>query len=324
MHANERTAGYENRTLHQTHPLLRRPTLTRPMHIGFLVHKPLPDREADSEQIVNTAAALANRGHDVSLLMPGRRRAARVTAGEIARYYGTNSSLRVRTVPARFRRELPMSLAHAWSALDRELRERCDVVVTRRFESVVLGLNRGFRMAYDHYRPWPRTVPILRPLFRWIINHPRFAGAFLHSPYARDSYIDLKVPASRVTLAYNGWLPERLLPRLTKEEARLSLGLDFARTDTEGGRDLFGLADAFEHDPVLGWGGCEVKSRESIMAGVAEENRQRIAAILSATGLVLVLVGIGIVVYHYQGIPSGPASRAVVRPGPAPGSGRPG
>lgn len=225
MHANERTAGYENRTLHRTHPLLRRPTLTRPMRIGFLVHKPLPDREADSEQIVNTAAALVNRGHDVSLLMPGRRDAARVTAGEIARYYGTNSSLQVRTVPARFRRELPMSLGHAWSALDRELRERCDVVVTRRFESVVLGLNRGFRMAYDHYRPWPRTVPILRPLFRWIINHPRFAGAFLHSPYARDSYIDLKVPESRVTLAYNGWLPERLLPRLTKEEARLSLGL---------------------------------------------------------------------------------------------------
>ena len=195
------------------------------MRITILVHKPLPDREADSEQTVNTAAALANRGHHVSLLMPRRRGCAEVSAREIAQYYGTQSPLRVRTMASFFRRELPMSLAHAWSALDRELLEGSDIVLTRRFESVVLGLRRGFCMAYDHYRPWPRTAPALRPLFTWMLNHPRFAGAFLHSPYARDSYAALDVPESRVVLAYNGWLPRRLLPRLTKQEARLSLGL---------------------------------------------------------------------------------------------------
>lgn len=195
------------------------------MRIAFLVHKSLPDREADSEQIVSTAAALANRGHDVSLVVPGRRGAPGISNREIAEYYGTESSLSVRTVPGRFRRELPMSLAHAWSALDRKLFVETDFVLTRRFENVVVGLCRGFRMAYDHYRPWPQTVPVLRPLFTWILNHRRFAGAFLHSPYARDSYAALDVPASRVALAYNGWLPDRLLPRLTKQEARLALGL---------------------------------------------------------------------------------------------------
>jgi glycosyltransferase involved in cell wall biosynthesis len=195
------------------------------MRITYVFDVPLPDTGADTEQVVNTASALARQGHQVTLLIPARADGA----GDAARlrdYYHVTGDFTVRHLPLRYR---GLRLLEKWSHALRARRDpavhQAQVVYTRNLPAAGVMLRAGHRVVYEHFRPWGDQVPPLQPYLRWVLRHPRLVGAVFHSAFARDSYLRLGVPAERLLVAHNGWDPARMEPRLTREAARARLGL---------------------------------------------------------------------------------------------------
>jgi glycosyltransferase involved in cell wall biosynthesis len=58
----------------------------------------------------------------------------------------------------------------------------------------------------------------------WVGEH-RLAGVITHSALAHDAFVEAGVPAERVLVAHNGFAPSLMEPRLSRDEARRSLGL---------------------------------------------------------------------------------------------------
>jgi len=59
---------------------------------------------------------------------------------------------------------------------------------------------------------------------RWVGEH-RLAGVIAHSGLAGDAFVEAGLPPERVLVAHNGFAPSLMEPRLSRDEARGSLGL---------------------------------------------------------------------------------------------------
>jgi glycosyltransferase involved in cell wall biosynthesis len=197
------------------------------MKIAYVFDRPLPARETDSEQAVQTIAAFARRGAEVCLVLPAR--GAGPTARELAAHYQVAGDFEVQTVPTPFGRfEFGRKGWHAVRALSVPAVTGADVVYTRNFPTL-FALARGQqRFAYETYRPWSDQFPVLAPLFRRAMASPQFLGAILHSHFARDRYHALGVDAERLLVAHNGHDPARFIDQPSQAElrARLNLPLD--------------------------------------------------------------------------------------------------
>lgn len=194
------------------------------MRIVYLFDRGLPATETDSEQMVQTVAALARRGVDVTMLLPETAQAA--SADEIRSYYRVRGDFRVEYVRNRLAAwSTGRKWVHALSSLSRARELRPDVLYTRNFPTLFAALGRRESIAYETYRPWGDQFPILRPAFRAAMNAPGFIGGVLHSEVARGRYEQLGAPPDRLRVIHNGYDPGLFEPRMTKTEARTALGL---------------------------------------------------------------------------------------------------
>jgi glycosyltransferase involved in cell wall biosynthesis len=183
-------------------------------------------REACREQSVNTAAALARRGFEVTLLMPRRPGDPLLRPDELRAYHDVEGEFRVVQRSTWWASEAVVP-SMIWTKRFLEDREvaAADILYSR--IPVMLGSGRASPIPFvtDHYRPWPGDWPWLRPLFRDTARSRLCLGFVLHSDYAAQSYRDAGIAPEQVLVAYNGSDPRRMLPRLGKAEARISLGL---------------------------------------------------------------------------------------------------
>lgn len=194
------------------------------MHLRYVFDEILPSTETDTEQVINTIAALGRRGVDVELMIPRARPSSPLTHDELCAYYQVQGPFRVVELPALSRRYRPLQKAmHSVRAA--RVKDNFDVWYTRNLSSVAAGLARGHRVAYEHFRPWPDQYPPLEPVLRQMMRHPKFLGAILHSPYALESFRKIGVPEQRLTVICNGFDPGKMEPRLDKSAARDSIGL---------------------------------------------------------------------------------------------------
>lgn len=195
------------------------------MRIAYVFDVPLPDTGADTEQVVNTAAALARRGHWVTLLVPGPADGAADVA-RLRDYYHVSGEFAVQELRLRYQ---GARLFEKWSHALRSSRHPAigadDVVYTRNLPAAGAMLRGGHRVVYEHFRPWGDQYPLLQPYLRWLLRHPALLGAIFHSDFARTSYLRLGVPPERLFVAHNGWDPARMEPRLSRDAARARLGL---------------------------------------------------------------------------------------------------
>jgi glycosyltransferase involved in cell wall biosynthesis len=195
------------------------------MRITYVFDVPLPDTGADTEQVVNTVSALARRGHALTLLVPGAADGPG-DAGQVREYYHVPGEFTVQHLRLRYR---GLRLFEKWSHALRACRhpavQEAEVVYTRNLPAAGALLRAGYRVAYEHFRPWGDQVPPLQPYLRWVLRHPGLLGAIFHSDFARQSYLRLGAPPERLLVAHNGWDPARMVPRLSREAARRQLGL---------------------------------------------------------------------------------------------------
>lgn len=199
------------------------------MHILYLYDALLPGTGADTEQVVNTVAALSRQGLSLSLLLPGAR-SGPGDAEALRRYYQVRGEFRVELLRYRYHGLRGLEKwSHALRAARHPLVAAADLVYTRNLPAAWSVLRAGRRVVYEHFRPWGDQHPPLQPVLRHILRHPNLVGAVFHSQHALQSYLRLGVPESRLLVAHNGWDPARMEPRLSREEARAHLGLEAGR-----------------------------------------------------------------------------------------------
>lgn len=198
------------------------------MKIAYVFDRPLPARETDSEQAMQTIAAFARQGAHVTLVLPAR--GSLPSARELASHYQVAGDFEVQRAPTPFSQfELGRKWWHAVRAHELPAVIDADVVYTRNFPTL-LALAEGKRLfAYETYRPWHDQFPVLGPLFRRAMAAPRFLGAILHSQFAHDRYRALGVDERRLLVAHNGHDPARFASPAQPAELRRELGLPLDR-----------------------------------------------------------------------------------------------
>jgi glycosyltransferase involved in cell wall biosynthesis len=183
------------------------------------------NREASSEQAVSTAAALARRGIDMTLLMPQGPADPPLTAADLRAYYGVEGDLRLVQRTSRWSgNALLPSLIWARRVFRDPRAASADLLYSRIPVMLTIGGGSPVPFAGDYYRPWPDQLPIA-PLVRRTARHPRCLGLILHSHYAAQSYRRAGVPEDRLLVAHNGTEPRWMGSPLDRKSARLLLGL---------------------------------------------------------------------------------------------------
>ena len=185
-----------------------------------------PGRQADREQVVNTAGAMARAGAEVTLVLPRGADDPVVTADELRALFSVSGDFRIEQRRTRWGGEqaLPSLLWLRQLARDPATR-RHEIFYSRMPVAFAFGSLSPIPFAVEHYRPWPDTIPPLRPLIRRTARAPHCLGFILHSRYAADSFARAGVAEDKLLVAHNGAEPSRMLPRLTSAEARAALGL---------------------------------------------------------------------------------------------------
>lgn len=200
-----------------------------PRRILFSYENLLPTREADAEVVLNTAGALAGRGHEVIVSVPAPPDLSADFEREVLDYYGIGTPLQITPAPS-FTKNI--ALQHAYHALrfpEHPAFADADFIYARNPILVMRALQCGQRVLMDHYRPWGDQFPPLQPVFRRFMNHPRFLGLVVHSAYSYRSYRRLGVPEAKLRVVHNGFDPRRMEPVLSKQEARALLDLPQSR-----------------------------------------------------------------------------------------------
>ena len=179
-------------------------------------------RQADREQSVQTAAALARQGVEVTLLMPRGAGDPELEVADLRRWFAVEGDFRLVQQPTRWTGEgvLPSAIwlgqAMASPAAD------CDLFYSRIPVAFTIGARANIPFAVEHYRPWPDRLPMIRPLVRRTAASPRCLGFILHSDFAASSFRRAGISENKLLVAHNGAEPP---PALDKAEARLAIGL---------------------------------------------------------------------------------------------------
>ena len=139
----------------------------RPMRLLYPLMWSRPDRKACREQRVNTAAALARRGVEVTLLMPRGPGDPALSADELREYFDVEGAFRLVQRESRWAGE---ALVRTLFWLRQVFRDpeigRADLLYSRIPAMLGMGGRSPIPFAVDHYRPWPDDLPAIRPLLR--------------------------------------------------------------------------------------------------------------------------------------------------------------
>ncbi len=200
------------------------------MRIACLSDDRYPSSNANTQQIVKSAAALARRpGLEVDLVVPRLWQTIGMASDyrrrRIEEYYSVSDSrFGLREVvtwmptPLRFHK-----LSHGLVAPLATALSSYDVVYTRNFLPLLLGLATGQKMVFETYRLLGRQYPVLQEPIRKVAAHPCFLGVVVHSNLARDVMLETGVPEDKIEVLHNGYDPSDLEPRLGRREARAEL-----------------------------------------------------------------------------------------------------
>lgn len=188
-------------------------------------------RDASQEQTASTAAALARRGLEVTLILPRGPADPPLDARAVRARFGVGGDFALVQRPSRWAGENAVrSTLWIRQLLADDSLAGADLLYSR--VPVMLAWPGPYPLPFatDLYRPWPDDWPWLRPFVRRAAARRECLGYILHSEFAARSYARAGVPAEKLLVAHNGHDPERMRPRLGKAEARARLGLPARRS----------------------------------------------------------------------------------------------
>ena len=198
------------------------------MRIAYVFDQLLPKTAADTEQVVNTAAALGACGIDVDLILPRARGVEPVDAESLARWYDVEPRFVVHNVGSVYPAHRGLEkLGHAVVGPWAQATRGADIVYTRNIPTL-LALLAVCRqpVVYEHFRPWPSQSRAMAVLFGRLARLRRPPALVMHSAYAAASYLGVGFSRSRLLVAHNGWDPRLMEPAMSPEAARAACGID--------------------------------------------------------------------------------------------------
>lgn len=200
------------------------------MKIAYPMLWSRPSHEADRDQAINTVAALARRGHEVTALLPRLPGDPVLDGAHLREYFDVSGDFDVLQIPVRWA-GTPAIPSLWW--LRKVLRsaqvKRAEVLFTRIPAMLAVGGASPVPFVTDHYRPWPDDLPILRPLIRRTAAKRHCIGILTHSDFAAQSYLRCGVGEEKLLVAHNGADLERFAAGADKADARRELGLEVGR-----------------------------------------------------------------------------------------------
>jgi glycosyltransferase involved in cell wall biosynthesis len=184
-------------------------------------------REASQAQSVATAAALARRGHEVTLLLPQARGDPGLTAADMREWFAIEGDFRVRQRPSRWAGDaLHRTVLWLAQAYRDPTARSSDLLYSRTPVIAAIGGLAPVPWAADHYRPWPEDNPRVRPSLRRNVRQPDCLGLILHSQYATEAYRRAGVAEDKLLVAHNGFDPPGERPSKVAARAELDLPVD--------------------------------------------------------------------------------------------------
>lgn len=198
-----------------------------PMRIVYPMLWARPGRKACQAQSMATVAALARRGHEVTVLLPRGPADPAVTAGDLRAWFGVAGDFAVSQRDSRWAGErvdqTVLWLRQVFADLEVHA---ADLLYSRIPAMFAIGNMSPVPFATDHYRPWPDVYPAIRPLVRLAARDRDCLGLVLHSDYAAGSYRRAGVPDERILVAHNGFDSPASRPDGPAARRQLGLALD--------------------------------------------------------------------------------------------------
>jgi glycosyltransferase involved in cell wall biosynthesis len=164
-----------------------------------------PDRKACRAQTMATAAALARRGVEVTLLMPQGEDDPALSVDDLCGYFEVEGDVRLLQRPSRWAGESALrQLMWLRQVFHDPALAGADILYSRIPAMLAVGGRAPLPFATDHYRPWPDDMPAIRPLIRRTARDPKCLGLILHSHYAAGAYRAAGVDPVKLLVAHNG------------------------------------------------------------------------------------------------------------------------
>ena len=199
------------------------------MRIVYPVLWARPDRQACRQQTMATIAALARRGHEITLLLPQGEGDPDISKRDLSDYFAIEGDFRVIQRRSRWQGDA-LARTLLWLrqvARDREL-AGTDLLYSRIPAMLAFGAICPIPFATDHYRPWPDVFRVSRLPIRRTAKLERCLGLVLHSAYAAAAYARIGVDPAKLLVAHNGVEPAST-SHLSCKDARGQLGLPVDR-----------------------------------------------------------------------------------------------
>ncbi len=197
------------------------------MKIVCISASQIPANPANSIQAMKAVHALAQLGHDVTLIVPITDEPGAVSKEweSLARYYGLTKPFHIEWLPSPSRRLFSLS------AVRRARRLKPDLLYVWPLQSAVLGLLTGLPTILEmHDLPSGRIGPLYYSYFRDLAGRKRLAVVTQALKKALDERYGNVFHASDIALAPNGVELERFANLPNPSTARRHLGLVEAPT----------------------------------------------------------------------------------------------
>jgi glycosyltransferase involved in cell wall biosynthesis len=206
------------------------------MRILYIFDMKVPNRAANTVQVMKMCSALAEAGCEVTLAARPEREhdpARGKTNLEVFEFYAVKPNFRLvhvpRKVPGQSGKDkwsTPFSLSAA--AYAKELRGDYDVIYSRTALVANFCARRGMPVVYEAHRPLPTggmLSAMWRRLFFGAARKPSFLGMVSISRQLTNIFEREGFPPGRTLVAHDAVDLERFTPRLDKAQARAERGL---------------------------------------------------------------------------------------------------
>ena len=187
--------------------------LDRPLRILLPTLAPYPSALAPSVQSANMAQALAELGHDVTLIAANEDPALRHVAGapDPATLYGFDPAYRAEVHAPRERRG--QSYVNAIRLARRTRRSRPDLMLSRDLRGSLLVARRGVTTVFEAHSLTALTGAQERIVLHMLLRTPAFRGFVVISQALADDLIaTFDVPSERVLVAHDAVRPTLTTP----------------------------------------------------------------------------------------------------------------
>lgn len=258
--------------------------------ITYITDQHLPVPKANSEQLVNTVAALANAGMNIEMVIPREWRTLKYSRtrlkNEILDYYHVRDGFELTKIL-----HLPFApfkidkLTHGIVASLYATISKSDLIYTRNSLPALIGLHLGKRVLFEAYRIYDRhkNNAALRIARRTATSDA--IGIISHSLPSKESLVAAGASEIKVKVIHNGFNPRPFETLPSKSAARESIGwhnqdkiVTFAgRIDVNKGANM--LLDLAEKTPEVTYvliGYSEDDTQDWVLLSASTRNVQNV------------------------------------------------